>query len=107
MFPLLAMNVAHADIPTRLFECFAQQPGVSETILHDASKAFEAEVDQVVVLGDDLSAGTGEVERVGFFGAAEVVELEDEVFGEIGLVAPNDPADAGIDEAEFVAGGVD
>jgi hypothetical protein len=29
-----------------------------------------------------LSAGTGEVEGVRLLGAAEVVELEDEVFGE-------------------------
>lgn len=62
-------------------------------------------MDQVVVLHYDLGAGTGEVERVGLFGAAEVVQLEDQVFGEEGLVAPDDPADAGGDEAVFVAWG--
>ena len=55
-------------------------------------------------MGDDLGAGAGEVESVGFLGAAEVVEFEDEVFGEVGLVTPDDPADAGIDKAEFMAG---
>jgi hypothetical protein len=60
-------------------------------------------VDEVVVLHDDVGAGAGEVERVGLLGAAEVVQLEDQVFGEEGLVAPDDPADAGGYEAVFVA----
>jgi hypothetical protein len=34
-------------------------------------------MDQVVVLSYDLGAGAGEVERVGLFCAAEVVEFED------------------------------
>jgi hypothetical protein len=54
-------------------------------------------VDEVVVLGDYLGAGAGDVEGEGFFGAAEVVEFEDEVFGEIAFVAPDDPAYAGVD----------
>ena len=32
------------------------------------------------------------------------MELEDEVFGEVGLVAPDYPAYAGVNETEFVAG---
>lgn len=54
-------------------------------------------MDQVVVLRDDLSAGAREIEGVGFFGAAEIVEFEDEMFGEVGLVTPDDPADTGVD----------
>lgn len=35
------------------------------------------------------------------------MQLEDEVFGQVGLIAPDDPANARVDEAEFVARGVD
>ena len=60
-------------------------------------------MDEVVVLDDDLGAWAGEVKCVGLLGAAEVVELEDEVFGEEGLVTPDDPAEAGGYEPVFVA----
>ena len=39
--------------------------------------------------------------------AAEVVDAEDQVVGQRGAVAPQRPADAGVDEAELVAGRVD
>lgn len=64
-------------------------------------------MDEVVVLGDDLSAWTGEIERVRFFGAPKVVELKDEMFWEVGLITPDDPADTGINETEFMTRGVD
>ena len=64
-------------------------------------------MDQVVVLGYDLGARAGEVERVGLFCAAEVVEFEDQMLGEVGFVAPDDPAYARVDETEFVARCVD
>lgn len=35
------------------------------------------------------------------------MELELQVLGEVLRVSEDDPADAGVDEAEFVAGGVD
>jgi hypothetical protein len=35
------------------------------------------------------------------------VQLEDEVLGQVRLVAPDDPADAAVREPELVAGGVD
>lgn len=64
-------------------------------------------MDEVVVLRDDLRTGPREIEGVGFFGAAEIVQLEDEVPGEVGFVAPDYPANAGVDKPEFVAGCVD
>lgn len=103
----LAVDVAHANIPPSLLQRLAQQPRVRKAVLHDVPEAFEAEMDEVVVLRDDLRAGPREVEGVGFFGAAEIVQLEDEVPGEVGLVAPDYPANAGVDEPEFVAGCVD
>lgn len=103
----LAVDIAHANIPPGLFQRFAQQPRVREAIFHDVSEAFKAKVDEVVVLRDDLRARPREVEGVGFFGAAKVVQLEDEVPGKVGFVTPNDPTDAGVDKPELVAGCVD
>jgi hypothetical protein len=65
-----AVDVAHAAVPAGRLERFGQQAGVCEGVLHDAAVAFEAEVDEVVVLGDYLGAGAGEVEGEGFLGAA-------------------------------------
>lgn len=67
------VDVAHAAVPAGGFEGFAQQPRVGEGVLHDRPIAFEAQVDQVVVLGDDLGTWAGKVEREGFFGPAQVV----------------------------------
>ena len=55
-------------------------------------------------MGNDLGARAGKVESVGLFGAAKVVEFEDKVFGEVGLVTPDDPANASVDKAKFMAG---
>lgn len=96
-----AVDVADAAVPACRFERFAEQAGVCEAVFHDRAVAVEAEVDQVVVLRDDLGARAGEVEGEGFFSAAQVVKLEDQVLGQVAFVAPNDPADAGIDETEL------
>lgn len=34
------------------------------------------------------------------------MELENEVFGQVGLISPNDPPNPSIDEAELVARGI-
>lgn len=92
-----AVDVADARVPSRGLQAPGEDAGIGETVLCNLAVAREAEVDQVVVLDDDLRAGAGEVEREGLLGAAEVMEFEDEVPGEEGLVAPDDPADAGGD----------
>ena len=49
----------------------------------------------------------GEVQGKGGHFAAEVVHAKDEIIGQLVFVAPDDPADAGIDQAVFMAGGID
>ena len=53
----------------------------------------------MIVLADDLGGALGEVEGEGSLIGAEVVDVEDEFFGEVFGGAPDDPADAGVDEA--------
>ena len=54
-------------------------------------------MDEVVVLRDDLGAGSREVECVGLLGTAEVVQFEDEMAGEVFFVTPDYPANPGVD----------
>ena len=71
---LWAVDVADAAVPACGLEGFGQQARVGHGVLHDSAVAIETEVDEVVVLGDYLSAGAGEVEGEGFFGAACGIE---------------------------------
>lgn len=80
-FAFASMDVAHAYIPAARLERLAKKAGVGHAVFHDLPEPVKAEVDEVVILGDDVSARAREVQRVGFLGAAEIVEFEDEVFG--------------------------
>ena len=62
---------------------------------------------KIEILRNDGGCGTGEVERKGIFNRTEVVELENEVFREVFLGAPDNPTNTNVGETEFVAGCVD
>lgn len=49
----------------------------------------------------------GEVESEGGLIGAEVIDVEDELFGEVGLAPPDDPPNSGVDEPVFVSAHVD
>src|SRR5208337_1461299 len=66
-----------------------------------------AKPDEVVILRHDLAGGTREVDGQRGHCPAKVIDFEDQVFVEIGWLAPNDPAYAGIDQAVLVPRGVD
>lgn len=53
-------------------------------------------MDKIVVLRNDLCSGSREVQSVRFFRATKVVQLEHEMLGQVALVSPDDPANAGI-----------
>ena len=77
VFAFWTVDVAYAGVPACCFERFAEETRVGKTVFHYGAVAIEAKVDEVEVLGYDLGAGAGEVESIGFFGAAEVVEFKD------------------------------
>ncbi|MPM45266.1 hypothetical protein SDC9_91952 [bioreactor metagenome] len=58
-------------------------------------------------MADDLSRGAGEVQREGRHIAAEVVDIEYELFGKIGDLSPHYPAHTEGGQPELVTGGVD
>lgn len=57
-----------------------------------------AESDELIVLPNDLGRALGEVEREGSLLGAEVVDVENQVFGEVFGRAPDHPAHAGVYE---------
>ena len=56
-----------------------------------------SKTDHLVILTDDLRGAFGEVEGEGGLICTEVVNVEDELFGEIFRGSPDDPANAGVD----------
>ena len=100
---LLAVDIADASIPSGSLECLGQQSCVTHAAFHDSSVAIEAKVDEVVVLANDLSARSREIQGVALFRATQVVQLKDQMFGKIRLVSPDDPANTRIDKTEFMS----
>ena len=62
------------------------------TGLLDGRVAFAAQAQEVVVLRDDLATGAGEVQREGRHVAAEIVDVEDQLFGQVFLRGPDRPS---------------
>ena len=73
----------------------------------DLLEPVEAEPEEVVVLGDDLGARPREVEGERRHVVPEVVDPEDQVLGQRRGIAPDDPADTGVDEPVLVPRRVD
>lgn len=94
----LAATLGHDDEAVVL-EDVGEVVGGAGQVAHDGLVAPLAEADELVVLADDLGGALGEVEREGGLLGAEVVDVEDEVLGEVFVRTPDDPADAGVDEA--------
>ena len=94
----LAGLLAHDDEVEGL-ERVAEVVGGAGEVGHDGAVALLAEADELVVLADDLAGALGEVEGEGGLVGAQVVDVEDELLGEILGCAPDDPADTGVDEA--------
>lgn len=94
----LAAALGHDDEAVGL-EHAGEVVGGAGEVAHDGLVASLAEADELVVLADDLRRALGEVEGEGRLLGAEVVDVEDEVLREVFVGAPDDPANAGVDEA--------
>jgi hypothetical protein len=97
----LAVALGHDD-EAELLEGVGEVVCCASKVGHDGAVAMLAEADELVVLADDLGGSFGEVEREGGLVCAEVVDVEDEFFGEVFRASPNDPAYAWVDEAVSV-----
>jgi len=64
-------------------------------------------MNEIEILGDYLGTWTREIESVGFFCSSQVMELENQMLWEIGLISPDNPSYTGIHQPEFVSRSVD
>ena len=63
---------ANAEIrtPSSSLKGFAEEAGIGKAIFHNGSISVEAKVNEIIILSDDLSAWTREIEGVRFLCAA-------------------------------------
>lgn len=101
------MNIAQHSVEPSALESAGKGAGVPHIRKSHVAVALEPEMQEVEVLRDDRVRRTREIERERVLDGAEVVQLKDEVFGEVFLRAPDDPSHTDIGKTEFVAGGVD
>lgn len=64
---------------------------------HDGTETTLSKTDELVVLADNLRGTTGEVEGERGLVSAEVVDVEDELLGEVLGVTPDAPTNTGVD----------
>ena len=62
--------------------------GGAREVEHDAAVAFLAETDELVVLSNDLTSATREVQRKGSLVGSKVVDVEDELWGMLASLMP-------------------
>ena len=93
--------------PSHGLQLLGQDMGVGLHHLHDVAVARAPVADEVVVLREHHRRPGREVQGEGGVGLAQVVLLEHEVRREVGLLTEDQPADAGVDQAELVPGDVD
>ena len=101
-----AVRLGH-ELEAKLLHGRGEIVGRTGKVQHDAAVAALAQADQLVVLPNDLGSTAGEVESKGSLVRSEVVDVEDELFGEVLGVAPNRPTDTRIHQTVLVAGDVD
>lgn len=79
-----------------------QRPSVLKIIKRNLAIALETQVQKIEVLGDYRGRATRKSQRESKFSRAEVVELEDKIFGQMCLVAPDDPSNSNVSHTKFM-----
>ena len=97
------MYVAQNGIVARPFQCTTEKPGIGQIAQSNTPISFKPEMDKIEILGNNGCSWSREVQREGIFHGAKVVQFEDKVLGEMGLVSPYDPPNANVGKAEFVS----
>lgn len=93
-----AARLFRHDDEAELLETSSEVVSGADQVGHDGAVAVLAETDELVVLANDLRGTLGEVEGERGLLSTEVVDVEDQVLGEVVAVAPDGPADTGVDE---------
>lgn len=92
-----AFSVAFAqDDESQVSEAGGKIVSRAGQVLHNELKAVFSEANQLVILADDLGRAFRKIEGKGGLIGPEVVDVEDEFFGEKFGRAPDTPAHAGV-----------
>jgi hypothetical protein len=101
------MDITQNRVITAFLQSPAQGSCILEIIQGDGPISLKSEVNEVKILGNDRCCGSREVERKRIFDRTKVVELEDEVFGEVGFVPEDHPTNPYVCKPKLVTGSVD
>lgn len=94
----LAVGLRHDD-KTLLLQLGGEVISSTGEITHDGLVATPTKADELIVLPDYLGRPFGEIEGDGRLISAEVVDIEDQLLGQVFRRPPDDPTYARIDEA--------
>ena len=81
--------------------------GKCNGIQHDGTISTLPQPDHLIVLANNLRGTAGKVKGKGGLVGTKVVDIEDEFFGKVFGIAPNDPTHARINKAIFVPRDID
>jgi hypothetical protein len=87
------------DDETECFERVGEVVGHAGQVAHDGTVAVLSEANELIVLANDLAGPLAEVEGEGGLFGPEVIDIEDELLGEVLGAAPDDPANTRVHEA--------
>lgn len=97
------MNVAQNSEVSRFLQSAAEEPGILHICQANGPIPLEAQMEEVEVLRNNRRCWPGKVQRERIFHRTKVVKLENEIFGEMGLVPPNNPTDTNVAQTKFMA----
>lgn len=101
------MHITENGVVTALLKRTRKETRILHVSEGNTPEALEAKMNEVEVLRDDGRSRAREVEGEAVFDGTEVVQFEDQVLREMGLVPPDDPANADVGKTELVARRVD
>jgi hypothetical protein len=70
----------------------------------DCCIAFKTEMNEIVVLGNDVSSRTREVEGICFLDTSKIMEFKFEMSGKFLLISPDNPSYTRIHKPVFMSG---
>ena len=97
------MDVTENCVVASLLQGTAEQSRILEIRQPNGAITLETKMNEVEVLGDDRRRRSREIEGEGILHRSKVMKLEDQIFGKVGLVTPDDPSNSDIAQSELMS----
>lgn len=102
----LALTLAHDD-HALVLQLLGHVVGNAGQIHHDGAVTVLAQADQLVILANNMGGTLGEVQSETSLVGSEIIDVEDQLLGQVLGRAPDDPTNTGVDQTVLVSGDVD